>query len=315
MSSTERPPRFGAVVTAMVTPFNGQGEVDLDGAVALARWLTDHGSHGLVVAGTTGEGPVLSDAERLELFRAVSEAVTVPVIAGTGTNDTRHTCALTAAACRTGVAGVLVVTPYYNRPSQSGLLAHFAAAAEAAGNLPVLLYDIPVRTGRRIAHDTMLRLAERAPNVVGVKDAADDVIGTAQLVARAPDGFQVYSGTDAATLPLLAVGAVGVVSVASHWVGPQLGAMVRAHRDGDVAAARALDQGMAESFAFESTEADPNPLPTKAVMRALGLPAGQCRLPMGPARPELDDAAADLVARLGVSRQAEPTAGAGSGGG
>ncbi|HYA69590.1 MAG TPA: dihydrodipicolinate synthase family protein, partial [Acidimicrobiales bacterium] len=181
--------RFGAVVTAMVTPFDASGALDIDGAVTLARWLAGNGSDGLVVAGTTGEGPVLSDAELAELWRAVSESVTVPVIAGTGSNDTRHSVACTRLARDVGVDGALVVTPYYSRPSQAGLLAHFRAVADAT-DLPVLLYDIPVRTGRRIAPDTMLRLARDVPNIVGVKDASADPIGSARLIAHAPDGFE-----------------------------------------------------------------------------------------------------------------------------
>lgn len=290
-------PRFGAVVTAMVTPFDGGGALDVDGAVTLARWLVDHGSEGLVVAGTTGEGVVLDDEERRTLWEAVAQAVTVPVVAGSGTNDTRHSIELTKAATEAGVDGILLVTPYYNRPSQRGLFEHFAATAQATA-LPVLLYDIPVRTGRRIGADTMVRLHAEVPNIVGVKDAAGDVAGTARLVARTPDSFEVYCGDDALTLPMLSIGAVGVVSVASHWVGHEMGAMLAAWRSGDVAGARAANARLLESFAFESTEDYPNPLPTKAVMRALGLSVGQCRPPMGTAPPELDQEAAVLLGRL-----------------
>src|SRR5215210_1818219 len=199
--------RFGAVVTAMVTPFSEDGALDVEAAADLARWLADHGSDGLVVAGTTGEGPVLSDDEKLDLWRAVTEAVTIPVVAGTGSNDTAHSVELTRRAAGTGVAGALIVTPYYNRPSQSGLDAHFRAVAEAS-SVPVLIYDIPVRTGRKVSHDVLVRLAREVPQVVGVKDAAGDVAGTARLLAAAPDDFEVYSGDDGLTLPLLAVGAV-----------------------------------------------------------------------------------------------------------
>ncbi len=298
MTPAPTPGRFGTVVTAMVTPFDDTGALDADGAARLARWLADHGSDGLVVAGTTGEGPVLSDSEKLDLWRAVAEAVTVPVVAGTGTADTRHSIELTRRAAEAGVDGVLVVTPYYNRPSQAGLLAHFRAVAEATA-LPVLLYDIPVRSGRKIAHDTMLRLAREVPNVVGVKDAAGDVVAAARLVADAPAGFELYSGDDAQTLPLLAVGAVGVISVASHWIGVELGEMIGAFRNGDVDGARVRNASLLDAMAFQSSEAWPNPVPAKAMCRALGLPAGQCRLPMGVAPPELDDAARRLVGTLG----------------
>jgi 4-hydroxy-tetrahydrodipicolinate synthase len=296
-------PRFGAVLTAMVTPFDDQGALDLDGAATLARWLAAHGSDGLVVAGTTGEGPVLSDEERLDLIRAVTEAVTVPVVAATGSNDTAHTVALTGAAAGAGADAVLVVTPYYNRPSQAGLAAHFEAAAGAT-DLPVLLYDIPVRTGRPIAAPTMLALARRVPNLAGVKDSTGDPAGTAALVAAAPPGFEVYCGDDALTLPLLSVGAVGVVSVCSHWAGAAMGRLVAAHQDGKVDEAREANAALLDSYAFESSEAAPNPVPAKAACRVLGLPAGQCRLPLGPAPAGLEEAAATVVE--GISPDLRP---------
>jgi 4-hydroxy-tetrahydrodipicolinate synthase len=299
---------FGAVVTAMVTPFDEHGALDLDGAVRLARWLVAHGSDGLVVAGTTGEGPVLRDDEKVALWRAVAEAVSVPVIAGTGTADTAHSIELTRAATAAGVDAVLVVTPYYSRPSQAGLAAHFEAVA-AATTLPVVLYDIPARTGRGIARDTLCGLARRVPNIVAVKDAAGDVAATAHLVAQAPGGFAVYSGEDVQTLPLLAVGAVGVISVASHWAGPEMGEVVQAFAKGDVDGARATNARLLESFDFESDEQYPNPLPAKAAIRALGLPAGQCRLPLGPAPEALDQRARAVLAGLGRSlKEAEPVA-------
>jgi 4-hydroxy-tetrahydrodipicolinate synthase len=290
--------RFGAVVTAMVTPFDDSGALDLEGAVTLARWLAAHGSDGLVVAGTTGEAPVLSDSECADLWRAVAEAVTVPVIAGTGTNDTRHSIERTRMATDAGVDGILVVTPYYNRPSQHGLADHFAAVADSTA-LPVMLYDIPVRTGRKIAHETMLRLARAVPNILGVKDAAGDVPGTARMAAEAPDGFEVYCGDDNMALAFLAVGAVGLVSVASHWAGIEMGQMVSAFAKGDIDAARSLNARLMESYDFESTETHPNPVPAKAACRALGLPAGQCRLPLGAAAPELDGQARLVMSRLG----------------
>jgi 4-hydroxy-tetrahydrodipicolinate synthase len=290
--------RFGAVVTAMVTPFDDSGALDVDGAVTLARWLAAHGSDGLVVAGTTGEAPVLSDTECVELWRAVAEAVTIPVIAGTGTNDTRHSIRRTTMATEAGVDGILLVTPYYSRPSQHGLADHFAAVADTT-RLPVMLYDIPVRAGRKIAHETMLRLARAVPNILGVKDAAGDVPGTARLVAEAPDGFEVYCGDDNLALAFLAVGAVGVVSVASHWAGPEMGQLVSAFAKGDVDAARSTNARLMESYEFESSDAHPNPVPAKAACRALGLPAGQCRLPLGAAAPELDGQARLVMSRLG----------------
>ena len=286
------------MVTAMVTPFDAEGALDLDAAAGLARWLTEHGSEGLVVGGTTGEGPVLSDAERTDLFAAVAEAVTVPVIAGSGTNDTAHSVALTEAATAAGADAVLVVTPYYNRPSQAGLYEHFATVA-AATTLPVLLYDIPVRTGRRISCDTMVRLATEVPNIVGVKDAAGDPAGSARLLCHTPEHFELYSGDDALTLPFLALGGVGVVSVAAHWVGREMGEMIAAFAKGDIEGARHANARLIDSYEFESTDEFPNPLPAKAACRALGLAVGQCRPPMGAAPPELEGEARRLLTRLG----------------
>ncbi len=291
--------RFGAVVTAMVSPFDDEGALDVDGAAALARWLADHGSDGLVVAGTTGEGSVLTDDEKLDLWRAVSEAVTVPVVASTGSNDTAHSVELTRRAADTGAAGVLAVTPYYNRPSQAGMEAHFRAVA-AATDLPVLVYDIPVRTGRKVSHEVLVRLATEVPNIAGVKDAASDVAASARLVAATPEGFELYSGNDDLTLALLAVGAVGVVGVATHWVGPQMSEMIAAFAKGDTQRAQEVNATLFESYAFESSDAAPNPIPAKAVMRALGFAVGQCRLPMGPAPAGLDAEARRLVGGLGA---------------
>ena len=289
----------------MATPFDDDGRVDLKGAVTLARHLVDNGSDGLVVTGTTGEGPTLSDSERTQLWMAVAREVTVPVIAGSTSNDTAHSVELTRMATEAGAAGILAVTPYYNRPSQAGIAAHFAAVA-AATPLPVLIYDIPVRTGRKVAIDTMLQLARDCPNIVGVKDASGDPAGTARLLARAGAGFECYSGDDALTLPLLAVGAVGVISVASHWVGTELGEMVRLYLKGDVEGARELNAGLIDAVSFQSSDEAPNPLPAKAVLRVLGLPAGECRLPMGNAPDWLEPKARAMLANLGSWRSRRP---------
>jgi 4-hydroxy-tetrahydrodipicolinate synthase len=299
MTPVQAAPRFGRVITAMVTPFADDGALDLDAAVELARWLAAHGSDGLVLTGSTGESSVLTDDEKVDLWRAVADAVTIPVVAGTGSNDTAHSVHMTARAAASGIDGVLVVTPYYNRPSQAGIHEHFRAVAEAAGNLPVVLYDIPVRSGRRIKTTTLLRLAREVRNVVALKDAAGDPATTAHLVAQAPAGFEVYSGDDVMTLPLLSIGAVGVISVASHWVGPQFRRVIDAFLAGDLAAAVAGHAELLDSFDFESSEEFPNPLPAKAVLRALGLRVGQCRLPMGDATPDLDAQAAKVLAAVG----------------
>lgn len=273
--------RFGRVVTAMVTPFDGNGALDLDAAQRLARWLQDQGNDGLVVAGTTGEAPVLTDRERLDLFAAVVEAVSIPVIAGTGTNDTNHSIHMTREATKLGVAGLLVVTPYYNRPPQSGIFGHIQAIAESS-HLPVVVYDIPARTGRKIATSTLVKLAHDIANVVALKDAAGNPGETAQVLAQAPSGFEVYSGDDGLTLPLLAIGAVGVIGVATHWTAPEHQAMMDFWAAGDTAAARRVNELLLPSFAYETGDESPNPIPSKVMMNFLGLDVGQCRLPMGP---------------------------------
>ena len=292
--------RFGSLLTAMVTPFDQSGALDLDATASVARWLVEHGSQGLVVAGTTGEGPVLSDDEKCSLWRCVKESVQVPVIAGTGTNDTAHTIELTRAAERCGVDGVLVVTPYYSRPSQEGIRRHMAAVADAT-SLPVMLYDIPVRTGRRIAPATMIRLAREVPNIVAVKDSTGDVPGAARLLTQTPSSFELYCGDDDLTLAMCSIGAVGVVSVASHWAGREIAGMLAAYAKGDVVGARAANARLVDSYSFETGEVFPNPLPVKAACRALGLPVGQCRDPLGPAPEELDQMARAVLEGLGAS--------------
>ena len=290
--------RWGAVLTAMVTPMHDDGSVDYDAVGALARYLQDNGNDGLVVTGTTGESPVLTDQERVDVWRAAAEAVTIPIIAGSGTNDTAHSIEMTKAAKGAGAAGVLAVTPYYNRPSQSGLYGHFRAVAECT-DLPVMLYDIPIRTGRKIEHQTFLKLIADVPNIVANKDAAKDPASTALLLRDAPDYFEAYSGDSSLTLPFLAVGACGVVGVASHWTASAQQEMIAAFFKGDVDRAREINAQLAASYEFESSDAFPNPVPTKTVMRRLGLPVGECRLPMGPGSAALDAEADKLLASLG----------------
>jgi 4-hydroxy-tetrahydrodipicolinate synthase len=289
--------RWGEVLTAMVTPFNDDLSVDFDGAAALARHLVEHGNDGIVVAGTTGESPTLTDDEQIELGKVVAEAVTVPVVLGTGSNDTRHGIELTRRAKATGAAGVLLVTPYYNRPSQAGLVQHFTALAEAT-DLPVMLYDIAVRTGRPIANDTLFHLLREVKNVVALKEASGDVANAAIRVAEAPSGFELYSGDDALTLPLLSVGAVGVVGVATHWCGQETKEMVTAYKKGDVDEARRINARLLESWAFETGDRNPNPIPSKAMLRTMGLPAGPTRPPMGPCPDGLEDRAREVLANL-----------------
>jgi 4-hydroxy-tetrahydrodipicolinate synthase len=298
-------PHFGRVLSAMVTPFDDEGELDLDVAVELARYLQSHGHDGLVIAGTTGEAPVLTDDERLSLFAAVIEAVTIPVVAGTGTNDTRHSVHLTREAEALGAAGVLAVCPYYNRPSQAGIEAHVREIAGASG-LPVMVYDIPVRTGRKITTATLLRLAREVPTVLALKDAAGNPGETAALISSAPTDFEVYSGDDLMTLPLLASGIVGTVGVATHWTGDDHQLMFDLWEKGDVTGARLVNSRMLESFAFETGDDAPNPIPTKAMMRHIGITVGQARLPMGPAPDFVERRAPEVLANLQRWRDAFP---------
>ena len=295
--------RFGRVVTAMVTPFNADGSLNLDGAQRLAKWLQDNGNDGLVVAGTTGESPVLTDDERLSLFAAVTEAVTIPVIAGTGTNDTAHSVLMTKEATKLGVAGILAVTPYYNRPPQSGIEGHMRAMA-ASTALPVVVYDIPARTGRKIATSLILKLANEVSNIVALKDAAGNPAESAVLMSQAPAGFELYSGDDGLTLPFMAIGGSGVIGVATHWTGQDHQEMFALWEKGDVDGARRVNARMLESFAFETGDDNPNPLPSKVMMNVLGLQVGEARLPMGPPPAGLEERAKKVLENLRAARAA-----------
>ncbi len=291
--------RSGAVITAMVTPFGADGSLDAAAASDLAQWLVAQGNDGLVLTGSTGESATLSDDEKMELWRAVRTGVDVPLIVGSTTNDTRHSVRMTKAAADLGMDGILAVTPYYNRPSQAGLEAHFRAIAGAC-SLPVILYDIPIRSGRKIDTTTILRLAEDVPTIVGVKDAAGNPAETARLIAAAPDDFEIYSGDDSLHLALLAIGAVGVISVAAHWTAGLHRELVDAVIKGDLDAARTVNDQLIPSYDFENGDLAPNPVPTKAMLRVLGHPVGECRLPMGPTPDGLDDEARRLASDLGL---------------
>ena len=271
---------FGEVLTAMITPFDENGDVNVDEAIRLAQWLQANGNDGLVLTGTTGESSTLTDDEKMMLWEAVSAAVTIPVVAGTGSNDTLHSVNLTRQASTLGVAGILAVCPYYNRPSQAGIAAHISAMATAT-TLPVIVYDIPVRTGRKINTTTLLSLAADNANIRGVKDAAGNPAETAVLMSRAPQGFELYSGDDGLTLAFLAYGGVGVIGVATHWSGTDHKEMITAFKKGDIATAIAINHRLVESFSFETGDEAPNPLPTKAMMQLLGFNVGPARLPMG----------------------------------
>jgi 4-hydroxy-tetrahydrodipicolinate synthase len=273
--------RFGAVVTAMVTPFKEDGSLDLDRAREVAGWLLDRGSDALVVSGSTGEGATLADEEKIELWRAAVDAAEGrgQVIAGSGTYDTAHSVHLTERAEEVGVDAMLVVTPYYNKPPQRGLIEHFSTVARATSK-PVMVYNIPGRTGTRIEHDTLLRLAE-VENIVAVKDSTGDLDGVSHLVAAAPEGFEVYCGDDWATYTMVLCGARGVVSVASHVAGERIRRMIDLLESGDAAGARKLHEELLP--VFDGLFLTSNPIPLKAAMTMIGQPVGPPRLPLVPA--------------------------------
>ncbi|MDI6709383.1 MAG: 4-hydroxy-tetrahydrodipicolinate synthase [Thermoanaerobacterales bacterium] len=269
---------FGRVITAMVTPFDERGGLNLPQARKLARHLVDNGSDGLVVSGTTGESPTLSPEEKVELFRVVVEEVggRAVVVAGTGSYNTEESIVLSRAAERAGADALLLVCPYYNKPSQDGLYRHFRAIAESTA-LPVMLYNIPGRTGVNLLPATVARLAE-VPNIVAVKEASGSLEQVTEIIRRVPETFAVYSGDDAMTLPILAVGGRGIVSVVSHLVGPRLAEMVNAFRSGNVVLAAKLHRELFPLMKgmFIAT----NPVPVKAALNLLGFNVGPPRLPL-----------------------------------
>ena len=274
---------FGRVLTAMVTPLAEDGSIDLSGAQSLAAHLVDRQAHdGLVVLGTTGEAPTISDGEQHAVLEAVMDAVgdRAAVVAGVGTNDTAHSVDLARSAERLGVHGLLVVTPYYNKPPQEGLLRHFTSVADST-DLPVMLYDIPPRSVVPIEVETLVRAAEH-PRIVAVKDAKGDLGAVSWTLARTDLAY--YSGEDMLNLPLLAVGAVGVVSVVGHLVGPRLAELIAAVESGDLVKARAVNESLLPVYTgiFRTQGV----IMVKAALNALGLPAGPVRPPMVDATPE-----------------------------
>jgi 4-hydroxy-tetrahydrodipicolinate synthase len=291
----ERPSRpFGAVLTAMVTPFHRNGALDLDGAQRLATHLIDHGHDGLVLSGTTGESPTTSDAEKERLLRAVVEAVgdRAHVVAGVGTNDTAHTVELAEQAAKAGAHGLLVVTPYYNKPPAEGLRRHFTTVADAT-DLPVMVYDIPGRTGVRIGTPTLLRLAEH-PRIVAVKEATGDLFAGSEVLAATDLAY--YSGDDALNLPWLACGASGVVSVVGHMAGERYAEMVRSVDAGDLPAARAVNARLVPAVKAIMTRTQ-GAIMAKAALQLLAvLEERTMRLPLVEATPaEVDQLRADLA--------------------
>jgi 4-hydroxy-tetrahydrodipicolinate synthase len=294
-------PIFGRVLTAMVTPIAPDGSIDFDVAIAVAEHLIAGGCDGLVLAGSTGEGSSLSDTEKLELFACIAGAVDVPVLAGSTSSDTAHSVFLTSQVEATGATGILATTPAYARPSQAGIAAHFGAIAEST-ELPIMLYDIPSRTGRKIAPSTTVDLVRSYSNIVAVKDASGDLVSAAHVKALIGDSLDLYSGDDSVLLPFMAIGAIGIVSVAAHWAAGEFALLVQAVERGDWASARQVNELLASSCAFENSELYPNPMPAKAAMRAQGFEVGQCRLPHAKSDAALDEGALAVVNALRAAR-------------
>lgn len=270
---------FGTIVTAVITPFAADGSVDHDELRRILRHLEATGSSGVVVAGTTGESPTLSDDEKLACFATAVDEVggRLSVIAGTGSNDTRHAVELTRRAVELGVDGVLVVSPYYNNPPRDGLLQHFTAVAQAAGSTPVMLYNVPARTVVNLEPDLVAELAQ-LPNVVALKQANPELRQTSEIRALAPD-LAIYAGNDTSLLPMLPEGIVGVVSVASHVIGSQMRRVVELWQDGQEAEARELSEQLDD--VYETINGlTTNPIPVRAAMAELGFSIGTPRLPL-----------------------------------
>lgn len=271
---------FGRIITAMVTPFDQQGKLDVQATIDLVNYLMENGTDALVVGGTTGESPTLSFEEKCLLFQTVVQAVDgkIPVIAGTGSNNTAESITLTKRAEELGADAIMLVAPYYNKPSQEGLYAHFSTIA-AATKLPVMLYNIPGRSVVKISAETTLRLAQ-IPNIVTTKEASGDLEAIAEIITHAPEGFTVYSGDDSLTLPILSIGGIGVVSVASHVIGNEMQQMVRDYQSGRVQEAASAHRELLPKM--KSVFMAPNPTAVKAALEIKGVATGSVRLPLVP---------------------------------
>jgi 4-hydroxy-tetrahydrodipicolinate synthase len=293
---------FGQILTAMVTPFDQNGEVDFNAARNLVNHLIANGTDALVVAGTTGESPTLTIEEEVELFKFVVTEVNgrVPVIAGTGSNNTRASINLTKLAEQTGVDGLLLVVPYYNKPSQEGLYQHFKAIAEST-TLPVMLYNIPGRSVINMSVETVVRLSQ-IPNIVSIKDASGNLDAMAEIINQTPPNFTVYSGDDSLTLPLLSIGGTGVVSVASHVIGNEMQTMIQNFKNGKLQEAALAHRTLLPIF--KALFAAPNPSPVKAALNLKGVPVGGVRLPMVPLNDEEISALQQTLQLLNVEEVA-----------
>jgi len=284
---------FGRILTAMVTPMNEALEVDYEEAKRLAQYLIVHGSDGVVVCGTTGESPTVTDSEKLKLFKVVKEALgsKCTVIAGIGSNSTNSSIKLARQAVLTGVDGLMAVVPYYNKPSQEGMFQHFKAIAEATP-LPLMLYNVPGRTSANLLPETVKRLSE-IPNIVALKEAAGSLDQVSELKRMLPTEFSIYSGDDSMTLPMLALGCSGIISVAAHVIGDEMKEMVDAWFDGDTA--RATKWHLDLFPIFKGIFITANPVPVKALLNMMGIKVGEVRLPLVKATPAEMKFLVDLI--------------------
>ena len=270
---------FGRMLTAMVTPFDENLEVNYDMAAKLAEYLLEQGNDGIVVNGTTGESPTLNDDEKVQMFRTVKQTVgeRAVVIAGTGSNNTHHSIELTQKAAECGVDGIMLVVPYYSKPSQEGLYQHFKTVA-AATDLPIILYNIPGRCGTTLAPETVVRLANDVPNIVAIKEASGNLDQIARLKTMCPADFAIYSGDDSLTLPILSIGGAGIISVVAHVAGKDLRKMVDAYFAGNVAEAQEINMKLYDIF--KTMFITSNPVPVKYALNRIGINVGGVRLPL-----------------------------------
>lgn len=284
---------FGRILTAMVTPFDQNGEIDFNATERLVNYLIENGTDGLVVVGTTGESPTLSTEEKVELFKFVVNIVNgrVPVIAGTGSNNTRASIKLTKQAEQAGVDGLLLVVPYYNKPSQEGLYQHFNAIAEST-SLPIMLYNIPGRSSVNMSVETVARLS-KVKNIVAIKEASGDLEAMARIISQTPDDFTLYSGDDGLALPVLAIGGAGIVSVSSHIIGQEMQEMIRSFTTGDVSRAASLHRRLLP--VMKALFAWPSPSPVKAALNMKGVNVGGVRLPLVPLNNEQKNALQEIL--------------------
>lgn len=267
---------WGRLITAMATPFKADGSLNMEGAIALAKKLEIEGSTALVLAGTTGESPALEQEEKLALFTTIKQHVRIPIIANVGSNSTKESVHLAEKTRLTGVDGVMAVVPYYNKPERRGLISHYRAVADAAG-LPVMVYNVPGRTGSNLNVDTILELAE-IPAISALKEATAEFAKISEVIREAPPEFCVYTGEDLLTLPILAMGGYGVVSVAAHVAGRQMKAMIEMYLEGRVEEARKMNLALIPIY--QSLFLTSNPIPLKAALKLTGFDAGPLRLPL-----------------------------------